>query len=108
MPKGYGVLKKIRAEGGCGEEQNSDREESAQHLRQWRFRFSRFFRFFRNHRCQRNSQTAANGLTALDFCQAVPEFTFECDRVLRTVLWIFAQHVHEQIPQRSWRPSQFG
>lgn len=96
--------------GCCSRRQyeNSERHDSARDLCEWRRRLFRSFRFSRNDGRQWNSQFPADGLTPLDFRQAIAHFVLERDRILRPVFRIFAQEVHEQIVQHFWRPAQFG
>ena len=90
------------------QDENSERHDSTQNLGERCCRFFRLFGLSGNDRGQWNSQLAADGLTPLDFRQAITHLVLECDRILRPVLRIFAQQVHEQIVQHLGRPAQFG
>ena len=87
------------------QDENSECDESTEHLSKRR---CRLFRFLWNDRRQRNSQLATDGLTPFDFAQAIAHLLLERDWILRPVFRIFAEQVDEEIVQHFWRTAQFG
>src|SRR5213079_1518461 len=60
------------------QDENSERHDSTQNLGERCCRFFRLFGLSGNDRGQWNSQLAADGLTPLDFRQAITHLVLEC------------------------------
>ena len=100
------IVKEIFGGCGAGDQENSDGANAAQHLSE-RTRWPLRFPFSGDYRSKRKPKLAPKRLPSLDFLQAIEHLFFERDRIVRTVIWIFAQQRHQQIVQRFRRSSEF-